>query len=73
MRVICHGAEVLETVQGLEVDLPVILALCPASLGVRTGVGKPTVGVAPQLGDGVQIKADDCINIFLLRIDLLYL
>jgi hypothetical protein len=31
-----------------------------------------TVRVAPQLGDRVQIEADDFINIFLLRIDLLY-
>ena len=73
MRLIFSCAEVLETAQVLEVDLPVILALCPASLGVRTGVGKPAVGVAPQLGDSVQIKADDSINIFLLRIDLLSL
>ena len=72
MRFIFPCSEILETAQGLEVDLPVILALCPASLGVRTGVGKPAVGVAPQLGDRVQIEADDFINIFLLRIDLLY-
>jgi hypothetical protein len=73
MRLIFPCAEVLETVQGLEVDLPVILAPCPASLRVRTGIEKQAVGVAPQLGDRVQIEADDFINIFLLRIDLLYL
>src|SRR5215831_10002349 len=68
MRLLCSGAEILETASVLEVDLSVILALCPASLWVRTGVEKYAVGVAPQLGDRVQTEADDCINIFLLRI-----
>jgi hypothetical protein len=58
-------------VQGLEVDLPSIFAPCPTSLRVRTGVEKHAVGVAPQFGNGVQIEADDFINVFLLRIDLL--
>src|SRR5262249_2110029 len=35
---------------------------------VRTSIEKHAVGVAPQFGDGMQIEADDCINIFLLRI-----
>src|SRR5499426_1561378 len=68
MRFLLHGAEVFETAQGLEVDLPVILPPCPTALRVRTRVEKRAVGVAPQLGDGVQIEADDFINIFLLRI-----
>src|SRR6478672_5428478 len=68
MRLICSCAEVLETAQVLEVDLPSIFAPCPTALRVRTGVEKPAVGVAPQCGDGMQIEADDCIHIFLLRI-----
>ena len=68
MRLIFPGSEVLETAQGLEVDLPVLLAPCRASLRVWTGVEKHAVGVAPQFGDGVQIEADDLINVFLLRI-----
>src|SRR5215472_8422418 len=68
MRGIFHGAEVLETTQGLEVDLAVIFAPCPTALWVRPSVEKPTVRVAPQLGDRVQIETDDGINIFLLRI-----
>src|SRR5215217_6743526 len=70
MRFICPRAEVLETAQGLEVDLPIILAPCPASLRVRPRIEKHAVSVAPQLGDRVQIEADDFINIFLLRIVL---
>jgi hypothetical protein len=72
MRFLGPRAEVLEPVQGLEVDLPIIFAPCPTSLRVRTGIEKHAVGVAPQFGDGVQTEADDFINIFLLRIDLLY-
>jgi len=66
MRRIFPCAEGLETAQGLQVDLPVILALCPTSLWVRTGGEKHAVGIAPQLGDGVQIEANDCSNILLL-------
>src|SRR6476469_755328 len=51
MRRIFSCAEVLETAQGLKVDLPVILALCPTSLWVRTGVEKHAVGIAPQCDD----------------------
>src|SRR4029450_1887652 len=65
-------AEVLEPVQGLEVDLSIIFAPCPTSLRVRTGVEKHAVGVAPQFGDGVETEADDFINIFLLRIVAVY-
>ena len=72
MRRICSCAEVLEAAQVLEVDLPVILPPCPTALRVRAGVEKPAVGVAPQFGDGVQIEADDFINIFLLRLVAVY-
>src|SRR4030095_14414914 len=68
MRFLWPRAEVFETVQGLEVDLPIIFTPCPTSLRVRTGVEKHAVSVAPQFGDGMQIEADDFINIFLLRI-----
>src|SRR5437016_11790682 len=68
MRFLRPRAEVLETAQVLEVDFPIILPPCPASLRVRTGVEKQAVGVAPQFGDRMQIEADDFINIFLLRI-----
>jgi hypothetical protein len=73
MRFLWPRAEVLEPVQGLEVDLPIIFTPYPTALRVRTGIEKQAVSVAPQFGDGVQMEADDFINIFLLRIDLLYL
>ena len=68
MRFLCPRAEVLETAQVLEVDLPSIFAPGSPSLWVRTGVEKQAVGVAPQAGDRVQIEPDDFINIFLLCI-----
>src|SRR5262245_10914132 len=68
MRCLCPGSEVLETAQDLEVHLPIICAPGPTSLRVWTGVKKPAVGVAPPCGDGMQIEADDFIQIFLLRI-----
>src|SRR5262252_9457842 len=68
MWLICSWAKVLEPAQVLEVDLPVILPPCPPALRVWTSVEKPAVGVAPQFGDGVQLKAHDFIYIFLLRI-----
>src|SRR4029434_7484692 len=68
MRFLWPRAEVFETVQGLEVDLPIIFTPCPTSLRVRTGVEKHAVSVAPQCGDGMQMEADDFINVFLLRI-----
>src|SRR5262245_3054335 len=49
MRFLWPRAEILETVQGLEVDLPIIFAPCPASLRVRTGVEKHAVGIAPLI------------------------
>src|SRR5262245_65761425 len=69
MRLIFACAEVLETAQVLEVDLPSIFAPCPAALRVQSGVEKQAVGVAPQFGDGVQIEANDFINEFQLRSD----
>src|SRR5262245_21023354 len=68
MRFLFHSSEVLETAQVLEVDFPVILPPCPATLRVWPSVEKPAVGIAPQFGDGVQIKSHDFSNIFLLRI-----
>src|SRR5215813_12933222 len=72
MRRICSWAKVLEPAQVLEVDLPIILPPCPTALRVRTSIEKHAVSVAPQFGDGVQIEADDFINIFLLRIVAVY-
>src|SRR5262247_1274967 len=72
MRLICSWAKVLEMAQVLEVHLPSIFASCPTALRVRSGVEKQAVGVAPQFGDRMQIEADDCINIFLLRIVAVY-
>ena len=63
MRVLWPRAEVLETVQGWEVDLPSLFAPCPTALRVRTGVEKYAVGVAPQFGAGVQMEADDIVAI----------
>ena len=68
MRRIVSCAEVLATAQVLEGDLSVILPPCPTVLWGRTGIKKHAVGVAPQCGDGVQIEADDCLPILLLRI-----
>src|SRR4029453_2228140 len=68
MRLIFSCAEVLETAQVLEVDLPSIFAPCPTALRVRSRVEKAAVSVAPQFGDRMQIEADDFIKIFLLRI-----
>src|SRR5215813_1057785 len=68
MRFLWSRAEVLESVQGLEVDLAIIFTPGPTALRVRTGVEEPAVRVASQFGDGVQLEADDFIKIFLLRI-----
>src|SRR5215813_8624958 len=68
MRFLWSRAEVLESVQGLEVDLAIIFTPGPTALRVRTGVEEPAVRVASQFGDGVQLEADDFSNVFLLRI-----
>src|SRR5215471_18641814 len=62
MRLIVACAEVLETAQVLEVDLPSIFAPCPTALRVRSGVEKHAVGVAPPFGNRMQIEADDFIT-----------
>jgi hypothetical protein len=72
MRLICSCAEILETAQVLEVDLPRIFAPCPTALRVWSSVEKHAVGIAPQFGDRMQIEANNCINIFLLRIVAIY-
>src|SRR5262247_4889127 len=72
MRLICSWAKVLETAQVLEVHLPSIFAPCPTALRVRSGVEKHAVGIAPQFGDRMQIEADNCIHILLLRIVAIY-
>src|SRR4029450_5034144 len=68
MRFLFSCAEVLETAQVLEVDLPSIFAPGSPSLWGRTGVEKQAVGVAPQAGERGQSATDDFINIFLLCI-----
>jgi hypothetical protein len=68
MGCIVHRAKVLDTAQGLEVDLAVICAPGPASLRVRTRVEKPTGRIAPPCGARVQRKADDFSTIVLLRL-----
>jgi len=72
MRLIFSCTAILETASVLDVALAVILALCPASLRVRTCREQHAVGVAPQLGDRVQTEADDCITILLLRIGAIH-
>src|SRR5215510_13977034 len=72
MRLIFSCAEVLETAQVVEVNLPSIFASCPTALRVRSGVEKHAVGVAPQFGDRMQLEADNFIYIFLLRIVAIY-
>jgi hypothetical protein len=67
-RFLCPRAEVLETAQVWDVDLPSILPPGPTALRVRPGVEKHAGGVAAQFGDGVQIEADDFSNILLLRL-----
>src|SRR5678815_5824910 len=69
MRLIFSCAEVLETAQVLEVDLPSIFAPCPTALRVRSRVEKAAVSVAPQFGDRMQIEADDFINCLLYTSD----
>src|SRR5215211_1728381 len=67
-RRICSWAKVLETAQVWAGNLPSICAPCPTALRVRAGGEKHAVSVAALCGAGVQMEADDCISIFLLRI-----
>jgi len=67
-RGICPCAEVLDTAQGLAVDLASRCAPGPTALRVRTGREQPAVGVAPQLGERVPIAADDFSKILLRRL-----
>jgi len=62
-----QGAEILKAAEVLEIDLTIILAPPPTSRRVRFGEEEPAFGIAPQLGDRMQIEADHLINIFLLR------
>src|SRR5262245_3893480 len=59
--------EIFKAAQVLKVDLAVILALRPAALRVRAAIEEQTVGVVAQLRDRVQLKINDCVNIFLFR------
>jgi hypothetical protein len=68
MRVLWPRAAVLETVQGLAGDLPILLTPCPTSLRVRTGGEKHAVSVAPPWGEGMPREADAFLTLFLLRI-----
>src|SRR5437588_5037124 len=60
-------AQIFKPAEVREVDLAIVLALPPTALRVRAGIKEPTVGIAPQLGDGMQFEVNDFINIFLLR------
>jgi hypothetical protein len=68
LRVFWPRAAVLETVQGLAGDLPILLTPCPTSLRVRTGGEKHAVSVAPPWGEGMPREADAFLTLFLLRI-----
>jgi hypothetical protein len=61
-----QGAEGLKTVEVLKMDFPIILTPRPAALWVRAGGEKPTVGVASQLGNRVQVETDRFIKVLLL-------
>jgi hypothetical protein len=61
-----HGAEGLKAAAVLNIDVAIILTPRPAALWVRAGVEKPTVGVAPQLSNRVQVETDSFIKVFLL-------
>src|SRR5206468_6661831 len=61
-----HGAKGRKAAEVLKMDFAIILPPRPAALGVRAGVEKPTVGVAPQLGNRVQVETDSFITVLLL-------
>src|SRR3712207_5386736 len=60
-------AQVFKPAQVREVDLARILALRSAAFFVRAGIEEETVGVAPQLGDRVQLERNNFIDVFLFR------
>ena len=60
-------AEILKAAEVLKIDLAIILARPPASLRVWFSEQEQAIGIAPQLGNRMQIEADHLINIFLLR------
>ena len=62
-----QGAEVLTAAQVLKGDLAVVFAPAPATLRIRSGIEKHTVGVAPQFRDGMQIERHHLIDVLLLR------
>jgi hypothetical protein len=59
-------AEGLKAAEVLKIDFALILTPRPTALWVRAGVKKPTVGVAPQLGNRMQGETDRFIQVFLL-------
>ena len=61
-----HGAKRRKAAEVLKIDFAIILPPRPAALGVRAGIEKPTIGVAPQLGNRVQVETDHFIQVFLL-------
>jgi hypothetical protein len=56
----------------LPVDLAVILAPSPTSLGVRAGGEEPTGGITTSLGHRVKREANNCREVFLLRQGAVY-
>ena len=61
-----HGAKRRKAAEVLKIGFAIILPPRPAALGVRAGIEKPTIGVAPQLGNRVQVETDHFIQVFLL-------
>jgi site-specific DNA recombinase len=62
-----HGAEGRKAAEVLKIDFAIVFTPCPATLWVWAGVEKPTVGIAPQLGNRVQVETDRFIQVLLLR------
>jgi hypothetical protein len=60
-------AKILKPAQVVKVDLAVVFTLSPSTLRMGAAIQEPTVGIAPQLGDRMQLESDDRIEIFLLR------
>jgi hypothetical protein len=60
-------AKILKPAQVVKVDLAVVFTLSPWALRMGAAIQEPTVGIAPQLGERMQLEGDDLIEIFLLR------